>query len=43
MLNPTLLGKTIRNSFHSTYFDFPWVFEISLAEPYKEQKVHTDN
>lgn len=29
----------ISNSFHSTYFDFPWVFEISLAEPYKEQKV----
>ena len=39
----TLLSqkKMISNLFHSTYFDFPWVFEISLAEPYKEQKAQT--
>ena len=43
MRNPTLSEKMISNSFHSTYFDFPWVFEISLAEPYKEQKAQTGN
>lgn len=41
MLNPILSEKMISSSFHSTYFDFPLVFEISLAEPYKEQKAQT--